>query len=661
MKEVIAILLILFQTLGFSQERWVWTKTINGQENIEPKAIQVDWLNNIYVLFQFYGTIYIENNNIVSYGNKDILFVKYNENGNLLWYRQIGDVEIDDPKGMIIDTNIYITGSFEKNAVFDSKHPSDKITLHSISTKDAFLAKYDTSGNLLWSNDICYGEGFQKGISITIQDNNDISVLIKYGVLANFGDTLIYSFDGDDDYCVVRFDSQLNYKSLFDIKTTNHKSNFNTIHSKNNNTFISGFFRDTLFVYNNMYISNGVGDICVLKFDNNNNLKWFRQVGNQSDNVSYDSDLKGNKIYVTSSSIDTLVIGNNVFPCLTNHYGIFLFSITTGNLFNWGHYYMDNENDLRGISIAKADTQLVVVGAINYKIPYLLRIDKNNGNKINDEFFTVKNTTSYNRISELAYDKKNSNLYVCGYFSSDSLFVGNDTLVNYNKKDAYVSKYGCNPLNYHSIIQNVTCHNEDDGLIQIVIDNGNGPYEYNWSMGDTTSYVESLQKGNYRITVTDNCGLGKHSVEHVSQPLRIKDNATVNCSNQDSCNGSIILHVTGGNPPYVYLWNDNSTDSANYDLCVNTRYYYTITDNNGCTKEKSKKIKKCVNKIPVIIYPNPASKHQTIKIVGDYKNIFLYNINGQLIKKNFNEVDNLHSGIYIIIVDGESYKLVINY
>jgi uncharacterized repeat protein (TIGR01451 family) len=65
----------------------------------------------------------------------------------------------------------------------------------------------------------------------------------------------------------------------------------------------------------------------------------------------------------------------------------------------------------------------------------------------------------------------------------------------------------------------------------------------------------------------------------VSQAMSVTLNASpVSCASPTS--GFIDLYVSGGTPPYTYLWNNGSTDGSIYDLGVGT-YSVTVTDDLG--------------------------------------------------------------------------------
>ena len=48
--------------------------------------------------------------------------------------------------------------------------------------------------------------------------------------------------------------------------------------------------------------------------------------------------------------------------------------------------------------------------------------------------------------------------------------------------------------------------NGTDGFIQVSGSGGSAPYTYNWSTGDTGSFVQGVSNGNYEVTVTDQNG-----------------------------------------------------------------------------------------------------------------------------------------------------------
>ena len=80
-------------------------------------------------------------------GDEDVFLVKYDSEGNYIWKTSAGSIEFDQARALSLDSdnNIYLSGVFSDTATFDS---TDQIISHGLS--DAFLAKYDSTGKILW-------------------------------------------------------------------------------------------------------------------------------------------------------------------------------------------------------------------------------------------------------------------------------------------------------------------------------------------------------------------------------------------------------------------------------------------------------------------------------------------------------------------------------
>ena len=65
------------------------------------------------------------------------------------------------------------------------------------------------------------------------------------------------------------------------------------------------------------------------------------------------------------------------------------------------------------------------------------------------------------------------------------------------------------------------------------------------------------------------------------------------------CSGEATVSVSGGTPPYFYLWNNGQTDSTTNGLCAGT-YSVIVTDSSGCTATDSINISNLSNLTVVI-------------------------------------------------------------
>ncbi|MBI2967775.1 MAG: T9SS type A sorting domain-containing protein [Bacteroidetes bacterium] len=134
-----------------------------------------------------------------------------------------------------------------------------------------------------------------------------------------------------------------------------------------------------------------------------------------------------------------------------------------------------------------------------------------------------------------------------------------------------------------SIIKtDVACPGENDGTATAVVSGGTAPYTYMWSHGQSASAATGLAAGNYSVAVTDalNCSASGSSI--ITQPSAI----TISFSNVSNpacgnANGSATASVTGGSPPYTYIWSNNDTAATALNLSAGIQFVQ-VTDANGC-------------------------------------------------------------------------------
>ncbi len=122
---------------------------------------------------------------------------------------------------------------------------------------------------------------------------------------------------------------------------------------------------------------------------------------------------------------------------------------------------------------------------------------------------------------------------------------------------------------------------QSNGSASVNIAGGAAPYTYHWSNGGTTPTITGLSYGYYNVTVTDNNNCPKYTGTSVNRtdPMTLSFNHTPpSCLNQ---NGSLSVVVTGGAPPYSYIWGNGNTTSGIGNLSAGY-YGVSITDANGC-------------------------------------------------------------------------------
>ncbi|GEM_PF-5732992 len=143
-------------------------------------------------------------------------------------------------------------------------------------------------------------------------------------------------------------------------------------------------------------------------------------------------------------------------------------------------------------------------------------------------------------------------------------------------------------------IQDVSCFDACDGKAVANVVGGTEPYTYLWNSGATEKIVDNLCAGAISVTVTDANGLSGVVTDTVGQPdsLSITFDVT-NPSSYSAEDGSATAVVTGGTPPYTYLWDDGNPATTGPTISnkgVGT-YLLVVSDANHCTLMRSVELK----------------------------------------------------------------------
>ena len=183
----------------------------------------------------------------------------------------------------------------------------------------------------------------------------------------------------------------------------------------------------------------------------------------------------------------------------------------------------------------------------------------------------------------------NSNLYAGTYIP-----VVTDE--NYCEVSDTITVRQPSPLRQTHVIREVTGYGLSDGAIDITVEGGVRPYRYQWTspegFSDTLEDVYNIPSANYLSRVLDfnDCVLETEIFIYQPPPLeatfRIVD---VNC--KDGIDGEIDMTVTGGVPPYTYVWANSlivlNKHTAHIKELTTDWYTVTITDDNGITLSDS--------------------------------------------------------------------------
>ncbi len=195
-----------------------------------------------------------------------------------------------------------------------------------------------------------------------------------------------------------------------------------------------------------------------------------------------------------------------------------------------------------------------------------------------------------------------------------------------------------------------TC-NFNDGTADVEVMNGKKPYQYSWfPSGSTDSIAIGLNTGSQIVTVTDAKGCFARDTVNIVSASGL--NVFVSGQTQESCNGVndafANLNVSGGAPPYSYVWTPTGGFSSFASNLFPGNYSITISDINNCLTEYQLNITEPapvsiqINSIPVICNHTSTGSLNAIVSGGTSPYNYLWNPGGLTSQS----INNLNAGIY---------------
>lgn len=145
------------------------------------------------------------------------------------------------------------------------------------------------------------------------------------------------------------------------------------------------------------------------------------------------------------------------------------------------------------------------------------------------------------------------------------------------------------PIDVTSTVTDPTCSVDCDGTIDLVVSGGNGTFTFNWSpdpgSGQGTANAGGLCAGSYQVVIASGA-CDTTLTFQLTAPLPIDASlTTTDPSCAGDCDATASLSVSGGTPPYGYVWapapgGGQGTPDA-VGLCPGN-YTVQVTDAAGC-------------------------------------------------------------------------------
>ena len=327
----------------------LWSTYFGGKEGLGK-----------YVITDTYGNVYITGNTSTDSGiatkgayqtsgdsvNGDAFLAKFNSSGSILWATYYGGSGDDEGDAVAIDTsgNVYIAGETTSTSGIATSGAYQTSYTGGSSFGDAFLAKFSSSGNIIWAT--YYAENSVPYVNITTDVFNNIyitgttisssgiSTSGAYQTFCNCGSSLL----GDAFLGKFSTSGNLLWATYYGGSGDNEGDEVST--DLSGNVYISGFTNSTSGIAtSNAYqtsISGAFEAAYIAKFDTSGTLRWASYYGGDNDTYGQivTNDVFGNT-YISGITFSTSGIATSgAFQTSNNdpnNYTVFLakFNIPT--------------------------------------------------------------------------------------------------------------------------------------------------------------------------------------------------------------------------------------------------------------------------------------------------------------------------------------------
>ncbi|NUM51082.1 MAG: T9SS type A sorting domain-containing protein [Flavobacteriales bacterium] len=455
----------------------VWVNTLGSTKDDRGNAITLDNSGNIYITGIYKDSVDFDpspsETKLISAGNNDVFFAKYDNNGNLAFANSFGGVDNDLVRDICLNStnHIILTGSFYGTADFDPSPATFNRT--SAGSADIYLASYDNNGSLLWVNS--FGEtGFDGSAALAMGNADTIYVTGRFNNTVDFdpsGNIFNLTSAGGSDIFLAKYVPSGAFVWAFSLGAAASDEGTNLcLH--NSDLYLTGTFQLTVDfdpsgnVFN---LSSGNGgnnyDAFIAKY-NAQNGNFINAINIGGINTVWPNDISANgngNVYLTGYFMGTADFDSSpsVFNLTSQgNTDIFLATYTSGLLFTDAFGTGKTSGD-EAKAVAIDNSGNVLLGG---NFIYDVDFDPSGGTFILDSYangggflakytsalsFTwAKNVNGKNGDHDVANKIKvytNGDVYVMGYFQGEVDFdpSGNTALVSStpNESNLFIAKY----------------------------------------------------------------------------------------------------------------------------------------------------------------------------------------------------------------------------
>ncbi|HYV95002.1 MAG TPA: T9SS type A sorting domain-containing protein [Chitinophagales bacterium] len=278
------------------------------------RDITTDAAGNVYVTGSFTSDELVFGPFQLHTFTEDMLVVKYNTNGNVLWAKTVDESYFSSSSsgnGIALDNlgDIYLTGLFYHILVIGGQ------TLTPEGQDDVYIIKYDATGNFVWVKSVG-GTSYDEGIGIAANAVNNIFITGYYSYGVNFGNDTLTSSDGAEMF-LAKYDAFGNVLWAKGSVGTGlyHNRGYSLAVDPLGNVFVSGGFDSTHISFDSITLQGSSDDpMFIVKYDESGNVLCASSLssgGDDKNDITIDPD---GDLYLFGDYASTpFIVGNDTF------------------------------------------------------------------------------------------------------------------------------------------------------------------------------------------------------------------------------------------------------------------------------------------------------------------------------------------------------------
>ena len=315
-------------------------------QEIEGKRVPVD------VVFNIHSSSSIVGFSLGSYDPAYMLKI----DPTIAWNTFLGSANSDEGNAIAADTsgNIYVTGNSDAGW-------GSPVTAHAGNgNSDAFVAKLDSNGNLLW-NTFMGSLGYDYGNAIAVDGSGNVYVT-GYS-LGSWGTTPVNTYAGSTDIFIAKLDNTGNLIWHTFLGSLSSDQGESIVLDTSGNVYITGQSWNTWGSPVNNHA--GIGDAVVAKLNNNGNLQWHTFMGSTTGadgGKAIEVDQSSGDIYITGYSNLTWGAPINVHASSGLAYDGFAAKLNNSGVRQWNTFMGSSSWDA-SYAIIQSGNYLYVAGS----------------------------------------------------------------------------------------------------------------------------------------------------------------------------------------------------------------------------------------------------------------------------------------------------------